>query len=327
MTSYILKRIIYMIPTIFLISIAVFIIIQLPPGDWVTSYVASLRASGDDITPERIEVLRERYGFNEPIYTRYIKWIRGILRGDLGFSFSWNKPVNDLIWDRLGMTLVLSISTLLFTWTVSFIIGLYSATHQYSIGDYIATFVGFIGLATPNFMLALILMYLSFKYFGVSVSGLFSFEFINASWSLAKVMDLLKHLWIPIFVSGTAGTAGLIRILRANLLDEMGKPYVVTARTKGLSNLRILFKYPVRIALIPFVSTVGWTFPSLVSGSVITAIVLNLPTTGPMLLQALKNQDMYLAGSFIFFLSILTVIGTLVSDILLALVDPRIRFE
>ncbi len=316
-----------MIPTILLISLVVFIIIQLPPGDWLTSYVASMRAAGDEISPQRIEILRERYGFNQSFSVKYFKWIKGVFQGDLGFSFSWNKPVSQLIWDRIGLSLLLSFSTLIFTWIVSFAIGLYSATHQYSIGDYIATFIGFIGLATPNFMLALILMYISYNYFGFSVSGLFSYEYVNASWSIAKIIDLLKHLWIPIIVSGTAGTAGLIRILRANLLDEMGKPYVVTAKTKGLSNIRILFKYPVRIALIPFVSTVGWTFASLVSGSVITAIVLNLPTTGPMLLQALKTQDMYLAGSFIFFLSILTVIGTLVSDILLGLVDPRIRYE
>lgn len=327
MSRFIFRRLIFMVPTVLLISIAVFIIIQLPPGDWLTSYVAGLRAAGDEVSPERIEILRQRYGFNESVVSKYFKWISGIFRGELGFSFSWNKPVAELIWSRLGMSLLLSLSTLIFTWIVSFSIGLYSATHQYSIGDYIATFIGFIGLATPNFMLALILMYLSYEYFGYSVSGLFSYEYVNASWSIAKFVDLLKHLWIPIIVSGTAGTAGLIRILRANLLDEMGKPYVVTAKTKGLSKTRILFKYPVRIALIPFVSTVGWTFTSLVSGSVITAIVLNLPTTGPMLLKALKTQDMYLAGSFIFFLSILTVIGTLLSDILLAMVDPRIRYE
>lgn len=327
MTSFILRRLIYMVPTILVLSIVVFVIIQLPPGDWLTSYVAGMRASGDEVSPERIEILRERYGFDKPIYVKYFKWISGIFTGDFGFSFSWNKPVGELIWSRLGLTLLVSTSTLLFTWIVSFTIGLYSATHQYSIGDYFATFIGFIGLATPNFMLALILMYLSFEFFGYSISGLFSYEFVDAPWSIAKFIDLLKHLWIPIIVSGTAGTAGLIRILRANLLDELGKPYVVTAKTKGVSNLKILFKYPVRIALIPFISTVGWTFASLISGSVITAIVLNLPTTGPMLLQALKTQDMYLAGSFIFFLSILTVIGTLVSDILLALVDPRIRFE
>ncbi|MCG8512928.1 MAG: ABC transporter permease [Halanaerobiales bacterium] len=327
MLNYIIKRFIYMIPTLLLISLVVFIVIQLPPGDWLTAYVASLRESGDEIDPITVELLRERYGFNQPFFTKYLNWISGVLQGDFGYSFGWRKPVGELIWDRLGLTLVVSVSTLLFTWIVSFAIGLYSATHQYSFGDYLATFLGFIGLATPNFMLALILMYLAYKYFGLSVSGLFSIQYAMAPWSWAKFVDLLKHLWIPIIVIGTAGTASLIRVLRANLLDELGKPYVVTARAKGLSYLRLLFKYPVRIALIPFVSTVGWTFAGLISGSVITGIVLNLPTTGPMLLQALKTQDMYLAGSFLLFLSIITVIGTLVSDLLLAIIDPRIRYE
>lgn len=327
MLIYVLKRLLYMIPTLLLISVVVFAIIQLPPGDWVTSYVAQMRVNGEDITPERIQVLKDRYGFNQPTHVKYFKWMKGIFHGDLGYSFGWNKPVSSMIWQRLGMTLLVSLSTLLFTWIVSFAIGLYSATHQYSLGDYLATTAGFVGLATPNFMLALIIMWVAYKYFGYSVSGLFSMKYVMAPWSIDKIIDLIKHLWVPIIVVGTAGTASLIRVLRANLLDELGKPYVVTAKTKGLSNLKLLFKYPVRIALIPFISTVGWTFASLVSGSVITSVVLNLPTTGPMLLKALQTQDMYLAGSFILFLSVLTVIGTLISDILLAWVDPRIRFE
>ncbi len=328
MLQYIARRLLLMVPTIIAISIVTFIIIQLPPGDYLTSLVANMALQGEDVDQAALEMLKTRYGLGQPVYMQYLKWVWGIVsRGDFGQSFEWNKPVTDLIWERLALTFVLSLSTLLFTWIVAFPIGIYSAVRQYSLGDYVFTFLGFIGLATPNFLLALVLMYISFKYFNQSVGGLFSPEFIEAPWSWAKVVDLLKHLWIPMVILGTSGTAGLIRIMRANLLDELHKPYVVTARAKGLPERKLLLKYPVRVALNPFVSTVGWTLPGLVSGSAIVSVVLSLPTTGPLLLRALMSQDMYLAGSFILMLSILTVIGTLISDILLAWLDPRIRYQ
>lgn len=317
-----------MIPTLIAISVVSFIIIQLPPGSYLNALAASMAEQGDVVDQSSLRALEERYGLNDPIYVQYWKWISGIvLRGDFGQSFEWGRPVTDLIWDRLGLTFMLSLSTLIFVWVVAFPIGIYSAVRKYSTGDYIATFFGFIGLAIPNFLLALVLMYVSFKYFGQSVGGLFSPEYVSAPWSLAKLGDLLAHLWVPMIVIGTAGTAGLIRIMRANLLDELYKPYVTTARAKGLSEWRLLMKYPVRVALNPFVSTVGWVLPELVSGAAITSIVLSLPTTGPILLKSLLAQDMYLAGSFIMMLSVLTVIGTLLSDILLAWLDPRIRFQ
>ncbi|MBV7335014.1 ABC transporter permease [Chloroflexi bacterium TSY] len=328
MLQFILRRLFYMIPTIIVISVVSFMIIQLPPGDYLTTVVAQLSASGDLVEEDVIAALKRRYGLGQPIYVQYYKWISGILlRGDFGQSFEWELPVKYLLWDRLGLTVVLSLSTLLVTWLVAFPIGIYSAVRQYSIGDYLFTTIGFIGLAIPNFLLALILMYVSFKYFNQSVGGLFSSEFVDAPWSWARIKDLLGHIWIPVVILGTAGTAGLIRIMRANLLDELRKPYVKTARAKGLSETRLLLKYPVRIALNPFVSTIGWTLPVLVSGSTIVSVVLSLPTTGPLLLRALIAQDMYLAGSFILMLGILTVVGTLISDILLAWLDPRIRFE
>jgi peptide/nickel transport system permease protein len=317
-----------MIPTLFLISVVSFVIIQLPPGDFLTTYAAGLAAQGETIDPATLAALRQRYGLGEPFHVQYWRWITGIvLRGDFGQSFEWNRPVADLIWNRLGLTVLLSVATLVFVWAVALPIGIYSALRKYSIGDYVATFVGFIGLATPNFLLALILMYIGFAYFGQSVGGLFSPEYLDQPWSWGKIVDLLAHLWIPMVVIGTAGTAGLIRVMRANLLDEIGKPYVVTARAKGLPERRLLVKYPVRVALNPFVSTVGWILPGLISGEAIVAIVLSLPTTGPLLLRALTSQDMYLAGSFILMLSLLTVIGTLVSDLLLAWLDPRIRYR
>ncbi len=250
-----------------------------------------------------------------------------LFHGDFGQSFEYNRPVADLIWDRLGFSVALALATLLLSWLIAFPIGFYSATHQYTVGDYIATFLGFLGLAIPEFMLALVLLFVSFKYFGQSVGGLFSPQYVDAPWSLAKIGDLLGHLWIPVVIVSVAGTAGLIRITRANLLDELNKPYVVTARAKGLSEPRLLTKYPIRVALIPFVSTVGWELPAIISGEAIIAIVLNLPTTGPLLLRALQSEDMYLAGSLIFLVSVLTVIGTLLSDILLAWIDPRIRYS
>ena len=328
MLQYVLRRLLYMIPTLIMISLISFVIIQLPPGDYLTVYVAELAAQGEDVDDATLEQLKERYGLGLPWYQQYFRWIRNILfQGDFGQSFTWGRPVNDLIWDRVGFTMLITLTTTLFIWVVALPIGVYSATHQYSVGDYFATFFGFLGLATPNFLLALVLMYLAVKFFGQSVGGLFSPEYQDAPWNLAKVWDFLAHLWIPIIILGTAGTAGLIRIMRANLLDEIHKPYVITARAKGVPERRLIWRYPVRVALNPFISTIGWTLPALVSGSVIVSVVLNLPTTGPLLLQSLMQQDMFLAGSFILIVSCLTVIGTLISDILLAWLDPRIRYE
>lgn len=328
MLSYIFRRILYMIPTLIAISMVSFIVIQLPPGDYLTSMVAGMAEQGETVDRTQLAALEERYGLDQPWYVQYWKWISGILlRGDFGQSFEWNQPVSSLIWDRLGLTFLLSLSTLLFVWAVAIPIGIYSAVKKYSVGDYAATFFGFIGLATPSFLIALILMYISFKYFGQSVGGLFSPEYINAPWSWGRVRDLLSHLWIPMIVLGTAGTAGLIRTMRANVLDELGKPYVITARAKGVAENRLLLKYPVRLALNPFVSGLNDLLVSLISGAAIVSIVLSLPTTGPLLLRSLQSQDMYLAGSFILLESVLIVIGTLLSDIWLAWLDPRIRYR
>jgi len=328
MLRYVIKRILYMIPTLFGISLISFMIIQLPPGDYITSMIASMQDSAANVDQRQIDRLREIYGFNDPIWVQYFKWIGGILlRGDFGYSFDWNRPVADLIWERMGSTLAISIAALLFVWSVALPIGIYSAVRRHSVGDYVFTFIGFIGLAVPNFILALTLMYLSYRYFGQSVGGLFSPEYIEAPWSWDKFVNLMQHVWIPIVVIGTSGTAALIRVLRANLTDELHKPYVITAKAKGLPEYKVVLKYPVRIALNPFVSAIGWVLPELVSGVTITAIVLNLPTAGPLLLRALVSQDMYLAGSFILLMGVLTLIGMLVSDLLLALLDPRIRFQ
>lgn len=326
-TKLLLRRLIYAIPTLFLITILTFVIIELPPGDFLTSYIAQLSASGESVDLATIEALKVRYGLDKPLYIRYFVWLWNMLNGDFGQSFEWNKPVKELIGERLLLTFFVSLATLIFSWIVAFAIGIYSATHQYSLGDYTFTVLGYIGLAIPNFMLALILMWIAYAYFGQSVGGLFSSNYVNAPWSLGKFIDMLKHLWIPVIIIGAGGTAGLIRTLMANLLDEINKPYVITALAKGIPKRKVLLKYPLRVAMIPFISTVGWTLPTLISGETITAVVLSLPTTGPLLLRALQSQDMYLAGSFIFFLSVLTIIGTLISDILLAWVDPRIRFE
>ncbi|RYG86397.1 MAG: ABC transporter permease, partial [Alphaproteobacteria bacterium] len=275
-----------------------------------------------------LEQLRVQYGLGEPLYVQYWKWISGIIfHGDFGRSFEWQQPVSSLIWDRIGLTFLLSLLTLLFVWMISLPIGIYSAVRRYSVGDYVATFLGFLGLATPSFLMALVLLFVAFKFFGVNLTGFFSSEFESAPWSFDKFLDLLSHLWIPILVLGSSGTASLIRIMRANLLDELYKPYVLMARAKGVPELKLILKYPVRVALNPFISTVGWVLPELISGATITAVVLNLPLTGPMLLNALMSQDMYLAGSFILILSVLTVLGTLISDILLAALDPRIRLQ
>ncbi len=327
MLAYVFKRILLMIPTMIGISIISFVIIQLPPGDYLTSLLASMADSGQTVDATEIARMRANYGLDDPMVVQYWKWISGILlRGDFGYSFEWGRPVSELIWDRMGATLSISLAALLFVWAVSLPIGIYSAVKRHSIGDHIATLFGFLGLAIPNFILALTLMYVSYKYFDQSVGGLYSPEYIGADWSWGRAWDLLKHLWIPVIVIGTSGTAALIRILRANLTDELSKPYVVTARAKGLSEYKVIMRYPVRIALNPFVSAIGWVLPQLISGVTITAIVLNLPTAGPLLLRALISQDMYLAGSFILLMGVLTLIGMLVSDLLLALLDPRIRF-
>jgi peptide/nickel transport system permease protein len=315
-----------MIPTLIIISMISFILIELPPGDILTSRIQQMQRQGG-VQEQRVEQLRDRYKLDEPVYVRYFSWITNFVQGDMGFSYSEEEPVNELIGNRIGYTMVIAFASMLFTWAVAIPIGIFSAVKQHSIGDYIFTFIGFLGMSIPNFMLALILMYFSYEFFGWSVGGLFSPEFTTAPWSMAKFIDFLKHLWLPMVVVGTAGTAGMIRVMRANLLDELEKPYVVAAKTKGLHPIKLLLRYPVRIAINPFISTVGWMLPRFFSGSVITAVVLGLPTTGPLLLQALTEQDMYLAGSFIFILAILTVIGTLLSDILLAIVDPRIRYQ
>ena len=323
MLRYILRRLLQMIPILILISI-----IQLPPGSYLNTMIAEMRAAGDDVNMELVEALRQQYSLDQPGYVQYFRWVWGIIsRGDFGFSFEWNRPVSQLIWERLALSITVSFTALMFSWVVAFPIAVYTAVHKHSVADYSLTFVGFLGLSIPNFLLALVLLYVSSRYFGFSVGGLFSPEYAMAPWSLAKLGDLLSHLWVPMVVIGTAGTAGLIRILRNNLLDELSKPYVVAARSKGVKPIRLLFKYPVRLALIPFVSTVGWQLPVMVSGEAITARVLSLPTAGPLMLGALQSQDMYLAGSFLLLLATLTMIGTLVSDVLLVVLDPRIRYE
>ena len=327
MSSYILRRFIYMGIILLVVSVVAFIIIQLPPGDYLTSYIITLRASGLTVDEAQIASLRKQYGLDLPMYGQYLFWMWKMLHGDLGRSFQWNRPVSDLIAERLPLTIIISLFTLIFTYAVAIPIGIYSATHQYSVGDYAFTVIGFAGLATPNFLLALVLMFLFYKYFGLSVGGLFSVEYARAAWSMDKFLDMLKHLPIPIIVIGTAGTAGLIRVMRGCLLDELKKQYVITARAKGVAERALLFKYPVRVAINPIVSTIGWTLPAIVSGETITAIVLGLPTTGPLLFRALMSQDMYLAGSTVMFLTFLTVIGTFISDLLLVWVDPRIRYE
>ena len=299
-----------------------------PPGDFATSYIANLAAKGDIVSQEALENLREDYGLDQPVMIQYFKWITGIIfRGDYGISFEHREPVSSLIWDRIWLTMWLSLVSVLLTWIIAFPIGIYSAVKQYSAGDYIFTLIGFIGVSVPAFLVALVLMYLQFKYLGKTTSGFFSDEFISAAWSWARVKDLLAHLWLPALILGLSGTAELIRILRANLLDELRRPYVITARAKGLPEWKVILKYPVRMALNPFVSTLGWILPGLISGSIILSQVMNLPTTGPLLLRSLQSQDMYLAGSMILVLSVATVLGTLVSDILLALLDPRIRYQ
>jgi peptide/nickel transport system permease protein len=317
-----------MIFLLWLVTIVTFVIIQLPPGDYLSTYITRLeQQSGDTISEEQIQALRRQYGLDLPLYQRYFKWMGSVFRGDFGFSYDWQQPVADLIWDRLLLTFMIGFISVFVTYGIAIPIGIYSATHQYSFGDYVFTTVGFIGLAIPNFMLGLILLFLAFKLFGMNLTGLFSPEYLDAPWNAAKVWDLIKHLPIPVFVVSTAGAAGLIRVLRATLLDELQKQYVITARSKGVSETRLLFKYPVRVALNPLISNLAWLFPALISGGTIVAIVLGLPTAGPMLFRSLITQDTFLTASILLFLVILTVVGTTVSDILLVVVDPRIRME
>ena len=327
MIAYILRRVLLMVPTLIAISVIVFTIIELPPGDYLESYVAELQSQGESVDPQEIEFLRKQYGFDRPAYLRYFHWVSGLVQGDYGYSFEYRLPVSEVVGDRLFLTIILSMATIAFTWIVAFPIGMYSATHQYSWGDYGLTFVGLMGLAIPNFLLALVLLYFANVMFGTSIGGLMDPQYLNQPWSMGKALSVLEHLWIPVIVIGTAGTAGMIRRLRANLLDELQKPYVVTGRAKGLPPFRLLVKYPLRVAVNFFVSDIGSLLPSIISGAELTAIVLSLPTTGPILIAALQSQDMYLAGSFLMFLSTLTVIGVLVSDIALVALDPRIRLH
>lgn len=328
MARYIIKRVLYMIPTLFVISLLSFAIIQLPPGDFLTSYVATLSQQGETLDAQAVKALEEQYGLNQPLYVQYAKWMRGILlHGDFGLSFEWRRPVSELIWERLGLTVFISLVTILLTWIIAIPAAVYVATHQYSFIDYVISFISFIGLGTPGFLIALVYLWVMLTLFNVNAAGLFSNQYIDAPWSVAKFVDMLGRIWAPVLILALENTAGIIRTVRANLLDELNKPYVETARAKGLKERALTWKYPVRVALNPFFSTVGWTLAALVSGETLVAVVLNIQTSGPLLLRALTSQDMYLAGAFVLLLSTLTVIGTLISDILLAIADPRIRLD
>lgn len=327
MVVYFLRRILYAVGLLVVASVVAFIIIQLPPGDYLTTYINQLKASGQDVDQARIENLRLQYGLDKPMYVQYWLWVSGFPRGDFGFSFGQSRPVRELIGERLGYSVMLSILALIVTYSIAIPIGLYSATHQYSFGDYLFNFIGFIGLAIPGFLLALVTLLLAYKYFGINPGGLYSRDFLNQAWSWAKFADLLKHLPLPVIVVGLSGTAGTIRVMRATMLDELKKPYVITARSKGLSEMRLLIKYPLRFALNPLASTILYIFPAIVSGETITGVVLNLPTIGPLLLKSLLQQDMYLSGTIILFLTGMAIIGMFASEILLAWLDPRIRYE
>jgi peptide/nickel transport system permease protein len=325
MIAYMIRRILLAILTIWAITVLSFLIIQLPPGDFVDTYANTMSSGGAGITEGEKQALREQYGIDQPIYIQYLKWMGLIAQGNFGMAIEWGRPVLDVIGDRLALTIVISLSAIVFTWALALPIGIYSAVKRYSLLDYVFTFIGFIGLAIPGFMLALIVMYIGFSQFGMSVGGLFSADYAEAPWSWEKVWDLIKHLPVPAIVLGVAGTAQMIRIMRSNLLDELRKPYVMTARARGLSETRVILKYPVRVALNPFISTIGYLLPYVVSGSIIVSLVLSLPTVGPLLLKSLVAQDMFLAGTIVLLLGVLTVIGTLISDLLLMWVDPRIR--
>ena len=326
MTQYLIRRFLYMILLLWVLTVVSFIIIQLPPGDLVSSIARRLTETGEAADQAMLDGMRKNYGLDQPIYVQYWRWFTNVLKGNFGFSFLLNRRVSEVIGERLALTALVSGSTLIFTFVMAIPIGIYSATHQYKIGDYFFSFIGFIGLATPNFLLALILM-MALLALGMSPGGLFSPEYMKAQWSVAKVANLLAHLPLPIVIVGTAGTAGIIRVMRATLLDELEKQYVITARAKGVREGSLLFKYPVRVAINPIISTIGWLLPVIVSGEIITSLVIGLPTVGPMLFTALQFQDMFLASSLLLFLNFLTVIGTLVSDIVLVAIDPRIRFS
>ncbi len=327
MAQFMVKRLLILPFLLFIFSVIAFALIQAPPGDFLTAYIATLASSGSTMDAATIDALRHVYGLDQPIHVQYFKWVGNLLQGDLGVSLEWQQPNAELIGERLLLTVLVALFSFLFTWVIAIPIGILSATRQYSIFDYTFTVLNYVGLATPGFMLALVLMWIAFSYFGVSVTGLFSPEFVDAPWSGARVVDLLKHIWLPIIILGVSGTARIARIVRANLLDELKKPYVEMARAKGMPEWRLVLKYPVRLAINPVVSTVGWYLPYLFSGSLIVATVMNLPTIGPMLLRALITQDMYLAGTIILIYCFLTIFGTLLSDILLAWLDPRIRME
>ncbi|MSU88018.1 ABC transporter permease subunit [Rhodobacteraceae bacterium 2CG4] len=325
MLQFIANRILTMIGMTLMLSFVCFFIIQLPPGDVISAYAAELAAAGDSSGGQMEEMLRERYGLNQPFVVQYLKWLRNLLVGDLGYSFNLSKPVSEIIESRIGISLLVEMLAITVLWAIAVPIGIYSAVRRYSVGDMFATVFGFIGLAVPNFLLALLIMYLVYVFTGTAVEGLFSAEYANARWSLGRILDFLSHVWIPVVVIATGGAAPIIRVLRANLLDELNKPYVVTARAKGMKESRLIMRYPVRVAMIPLVATVGWVLPTIISSSIVTAIVLNLPTLSPILLRSLLSQDMHLAGALILFMGILTLVGTLVSDLLLAWIDPRIR--
>jgi peptide/nickel transport system permease protein len=325
MFGYLVRRLLVMVPTLLLISVLVFVIIQAPPGDYLSTYINELQSQGEAVDQAKIDFLRHQYGLDRSLLQQYLVWIGNLLQGDLGYSFEYNLPVNEVVGDRLWLTMIVSVATIIFVWVVSFPIGIYSAVRQYSLGDYALTFVGFLGLATPSFLLALVLLYFANVTFGTSIGGLMDPSYVDQPWDWGKVQSVLAHLWVPVIVIGTSGTAGMIRRLRANLLDELQRQYVVTGRAKGLSPGRLLWKYPLRIALNPFIADIGGLLPEVVSGAVIVSVVLSLPTTGPMLLEALRSQDMYLAGSFLMFLALLTVVGMFLSDLALAALDPRIR--
>ena len=325
MLQYIVKRTLVLIPLLLALSIVVFIIIQLPPGDYLTTYINQLRSTGMEVTEDQNMALEARYGFDQPMYIQYLKWMKNLLKGDMGYSFVYNRPVNALVGSRLPATIAISLVSTILIWLIAFPIGFYSATHKYSFGDYAFTGISFFGVSVPEFLLAILIMYLYFLVTRKYAGGLYSDVYAGKPWTWDKIVDMLKHVWIPLLVIAITGTAGLFKTFRANLLDELGKPYVKTARAKGVSNMRLLIKYPVRIALIPFIATVGWMLPGLISGQTVLSMVLSLPTVGPLLITALQNQDMYLAGSIVFVMGLMAMIGTLVSDILLAVTDPRIR--
>jgi peptide/nickel transport system permease protein len=325
MLTFLLRRLVLAVITIWAITVVTFVIIQLPPGDFVDAYVAQSSAMGTAISAQEADALRHAYGLDQPIYVQYARWLSLVAQGNFGQSFEYGRPVTEVIGDRLWLTMVLSLGAIILTWGLALPIGIYSAVRQYSVGDYVFTFLGFIGLAIPNFLLALVVMYVGFRMLGLNVGGLFSAEYALAPWSWAKAWDLIKHLPIPVFVLAVAGTAQLVRIMRANLLDELRRPYVVTARARGLPERRVIMKYPVRAALNPFASTIGYLLPFVVSGSIIVSVVLSLPTVGPLLLRSLVSQDMLLGSTIILLLGVLTVLGTLISDLLLMWIDPRLR--